>query len=345
MIREAKYLSAYLIPLCAVLGLALLGPLTWLTPIFAFVLTPLAEALLGENAENDVPPTETARRVYDVLLYLNVPLLWVILGYTLWLLTHNDLPGWQVAGLIVSAGICVGTLGVNVAHELGHRTDSLAKTLAHVQLLAALFMHFYIEHNRGHHRYIGTPRDPATARRGESFYAFLLRAVPGEITSAFHLEAERMERKGISAWSLQNDALRYGAFEVAFVLALAAGLGWAGAGYFLAIAAVGVFLFQIVDYVEHYGLVRREISPGTYERVKPHHSWNSDYTLGRVMLYELTRHSDHHYQPARKYQTLRHLDPSPQLPAGYPAMMLLALAPPLWFRVMNPRAEAALALA
>lgn len=344
MFREAKYLTAYVLPLSVGLGLTLGGAFTWLAPALGFGVVPLLEAVLGENAENDAPPTAATRRLYDWLLYLNVPLLWGLLLATLWRLTHTALPGWEQAGLVLSAGTVVGTMGVNVAHELGHRATRLEKTLAHVQLLSALFLHFHIEHNRGHHRYVGTPRDPATARRGESFYAFLLRAVPGEFASAFHLEAERLARKGQSAWSFQNDLLRYVALEIAFVLALAAGLGWAGAGWFLLIASVGILLFQLVDYVEHYGLVRRELEPGTWERVRPCHSWNADFVLGRLLLYELTRHSDHHYQPARKYQTLRHLDPSPQLPAGYPAMMLLALVPPLWFRVMDPRAEAALAL-
>ncbi len=345
MIREAKYLTAYVLPLCVALGLLFGGVFTWLAPLVAFGLLPVLEYFVGENAENDSPSSAASTRVYDWLLYLNVPLLWSLLLLTLWRLTHAVLPGWEQAGLVLSAGVVVGTMGVNVAHELGHRATKLEKALAHVQLMSALFLHFYIEHNRGHHRFIGTARDSATARRGESFYAFLLRAVPGEVVSAFELEAERLTRKGLSRWSWQNDLLRYVAAEAAFVGLLALTLGGAAAGWFLLIAGVGIVLFQLVDYVEHYGLVRREIEPGTWERVRPCHSWNADFVLGRLMLYELTRHSDHHYQPARKYQTLRHLDPSPQLPAGYPAMMLLALVPPAWFRVMDPRATAALALA
>ncbi|HYE79152.1 MAG TPA: alkane 1-monooxygenase [bacterium] len=341
MFREAKYLAAYLIPLATALGLLLGGPWTWATPVLAFGLVPLAEALLGENPANDAPPSEAARRVYDWLLYLNVPLLWTLLLTTLWQLTHQPLPAWQQAGLVVSTGITVGALGVNVGHELGHRSTPYEKALAHLQLISALFLHFYIEHNRGHHRFVATPRDSATARRGEGFYAFLLRAVPGEIRSAFQLEADRLRRRGLPAWSLRNDLLLYLLLETAFLIILGFAFGPAGVAWFLAIATVGVLLFQIVDYVEHYALLRQEIAPGIFERVRPCHSWNADYVLGRLMLYELTRHSDHHYQPARKYQLLRHLDPSPQLPAGYPAMMLLALVPPLWRRIMAPRAEAA----
>lgn len=344
MISEAKYLTAWLIPLTLGVGLLFGGFFTWLTPVLAFGLTPIVEAVLGENPANDLPPSDATRRVYDWLLYLNVPLLWGLLLTTLWQLTHAVLPGWQQAGLILSAGTTVAALGINVGHELGHRATPHEKAMAHLQLLSALFLHFYIEHNRGHHRYVATPRDPATARRGESFYAFLLRAVPGEVRGAFALEAERLGRQGISAWSFQNALLRYVAAEVVFVLVLAAGFGWAGVGYFLLIAAVGMVFFQLVDYVEHYALRRREVEPGIFERVRPCHSWNADFVLGRVMLYELTRHSDHHYQPARKYQTLRHLEPSPQMPAGYPAMMLLALVPPFWFRVMDERADAALAM-
>ena len=344
MLRELKYLTAYVLPLSVALGLTLGGYLTWLTPLVAFGVVPLLEVVVGENAANDTPPTAATARLYDWLLYLNVPLLWALVLGTLWQLTHLALPGWQQAGLVLSAGVVVGTMGVNVAHELGHRATRPEQALAHIQLLSALFLHFFIEHNRGHHRYVATPRDSATARRGESFYAFLMRAVPGEVASAFHLEAERLTRKGLPVWSWRNDLLRYLALEAAFVLALGGVLGPAGAGWFLLIAGIGIFLFQLVDYVEHYGLLRRELEPGIWERVRPCHSWNADFVLGRLLLYELTRHSDHHYQPARKYQTLRHLDPSPQLPAGYPAMMLLALVPPLWFRVMNPRATAALAL-
>ena len=344
MLRELKYLSAYSIPLAAVLGLALGGAFTWLTPLYAFGLIPLLEALTGEDPLNDQPPTAAARRTYDWLLYLNVPLQYGILLTTLWQLTHGALAGWEMAGLVLSAGICSGVLGINVAHELGHRPTAGEQTAAHALLLSTLFLHFFVEHNRGHHRYVGTHRDSATARRGENFYAFLLRAVPGEWRSAWHLEAERLGRQKQSAWSWQNALVRYAVAEIVFVLSVGLVFGAAGAAALVLISAVGIFLLQIVDYVEHYGLLRQEVSPGIYERVRPCHSWNSDFVLGRVMLYELTRHSDHHYQPARKYQTLRHVEPSPQLPAGYPTMMLLALVPPFWFRVMDNRAEAALSL-
>ena len=338
--RNLRYLLAYTLPLTAALGLWLGGPWTWLTLFYAFGLVPLLEWMRPPRPA--VPglaaATETKRHTFfDGLLYLNVPLQFGLLGYFLYSLATRGFSAAETAGVLLSVGICCGALGINVAHELGHRARSWEQRLAQALLLSTWYTHFFIEHNRGHHRHVATPLDPVTARLHEGFWRFLPRAVLGEYRSAWALEAERLRRLGQPWWSAGNQMLQFQVVQLGLAGAVLAGFGAAGLLAWLGAAAVGYVLFQLVNYVEHYGLLRRQTAPGTYERVQPHHSWNSEHALGRILLYELTRHSDHHYQAARPYQTLRFQPTSPQMPTGYPGMMLLATVPPLWFRVMNKR--------
>jgi len=285
--------------------------------------------------------TEAKRHAFfDGLLYLNVPLQYGLLVAFLYTLQTRNFSVAETTGAILGVGICCGALGINVAHELGHRARGWEQRLAQALLLSSWYPHFFIEHNRGHHRHVATPLDPATARLHEPFWHFLPRAVLGECRSAWALEAERLRRQGLPVWSVQNQLLQLQGAQVLLAGLVVAFFGGAGLLAWLAAAWVGYVLFQLVNYVEHYGLLRRQTAPGVYERVQPHHSWNSEHALGRIMLYELTRHSDHHYQASRPYQTLRHQPASPQMPTGYPGMMLIAIIPPLWFRVMNKRVPA-----
>ncbi|TGE17553.1 alkane 1-monooxygenase [Hymenobacter elongatus] len=339
--HDLRYILAYLVPACAAAGLALRGPWAWLTPAFVFGLVPLLELWSAAHRAGPGAPATAGRAhhlFFDTLLYGNVPLHLSLVGGLMWVTTHTALTHWETAGLVFSLGICCGALGINVAHELGHRPRRYEQLLAQTLLLSTLYLHFFIEHNRGHHRHVATPHDPATARLHEPFWHFLPRAVWGEYRSAWQLEHERLRRQQRPAVSWANQMLQFQLAQGALVLAvgLVAGptalLAWLGA------AAIGVLLFQLVNYVEHYGLLRqRNATTGVYERVQPQHSWNSEHALGRILLYELTRHSDHHYLASRPYHTLRYQPASPQMPTGYPGMMLLATLPPLWFRTMNPR--------
>ncbi|MDQ2768940.1 MAG: alkane 1-monooxygenase [Bacteroidota bacterium] len=338
--RNLRYLTAYTLPLSAALGLWLGGAWTWLTLAYAFGLVPLLEWLRppGPATSGEPAATEAKRHAFfDGLLYLNVPLQYGLLGYFLYSLHTRGFSAAETAGAVLSVGICCGALGINVAHELGHRARNWEQRLAQALLLSTWYAHFFIEHNRGHHRHVATPLDPVTARLHESFWRFLPRAVGGEYRSAWALEAERLHRLG-QPWARPgNQMLQLLVAQLLLTGAVLAGFGGAGLLAWLGAATVGYVLFQLVNYVEHYGLLRRRTVAGIYERVQPHHSWNSEHALGRILLYELTRHSDHHYQAARPYHTLRHQPASPQMPTGYPGMMLLAAVPPLWFRVMNPR--------
>ena len=338
--RDLRYLLAYTLPLTAALGLWLGGPWTWLTLLYAFGLVPLLEWArpLAPTTPGVAAATETKRDAFfDGLLYLNVPLQYGLMAFFLFSLKTRAFSATEAAGAILSVGICCGALGINVAHELGHRSRGWEQRLAQAMLLSTWYTHFFIEHNRGHHRHVATPLDPVTARLHEGFWHFLPRAVLGEYRSAWALETERLRRIGQPWWSASNQMLQFQGAQALLAVGVWAVLGPWGLLAWLSAAAVGYVLFQLVNYVEHYGLLRRQTAPGQYERVQPHHSWNSEHPLGRILLYELTRHSDHHYQAARPYHTLRHQPASPQMPTGYPGMMLLATVPPLWFRVMNER--------
>jgi alkane 1-monooxygenase len=199
-------------------------------------------------------------------------------------------------------------------------------------------MHFFIEHNRGHHKHVSTDLDPASSRYGETVYAFYGRTIFGSYRSAWQLEAERLKKKQLPFWSLKNEMLNFQLIQLILILLIGLVFGLTTLLFFIVGAFIGILLLETVNYIEHYGL-RRKQKGESYERTMPIHSWNSNHPLGRLILLELSRHSDHHYMASRKYQILRHFDESPQMPTGYPGMLLLSLVPPLWFKVMHKRIE------
>ena len=338
--RALRYLTSFSGLVLAALGLTHTGWWCWAFPLEAFALIPLLELLLPPDASG-LSEEETAAALheplYDVLVYLVVPVQWLLLVVFLRGIDDPGLSTLDVAGRTFTMGLLCGVYGINVAHELGHRRNRWERDLARALLLTSLYLHFIIEHNRGHHRRVATPDDPASARFGEPIYLFWPRTVVGSFLSAWHIEAERLRQAGHAPYGLRNEMLRAMALQGLLV----AGIGWGFGGFvlqqFLIAAGVGILLLETVNYIEHYGLRRTRTGRGTYCRVMPVHSWNSDHLLGRLMLFELTRHSDHHYKASKKYQVLESMPDSPQLPTGYPGMMVLSLLPPLFFAVMHPR--------
>jgi alkane 1-monooxygenase len=232
-------------------------------------------------------------------------------------------------GFAVTVGIVTG-VGINAAHELGHKRESLEHWASKIALAPTLYGHFFVEHNWGHHKRVSTPEDPASSRLGESFYRFWPRTVFGSLRSAWNLEATRLRRKGQRVLSPGNRVLHAWSLSVLLwgtVLTLG---GLELLPFLLVQAVVGFTLLEAVNYVEHYGLLRQKDAAGRYERVRPRHSWNNNHVVTNLLLYQLQRHSDHHENPARRFVALRHLDEAPQLPAGYAAMILVALVPPAW---------------
>lgn len=339
--RRYKYfLPIIVIPCLMYISFTYLGYWSFFAFAFVYVLLPLAEFIFtgtDENFTKDEEETERKDVFYDVLIYTMVPMQYFILLMYLNTITTQSLQWYEFVGVTLGMGLSCGALGINVAHELGHRTKKYEQFMAKALLLSTLYMHFFIEHNRGHHKNVSTPLDPATSRFNESFYAFLPRTVIGSWRSAWHLETHRLQKLKLSLWNpIHNEMLRFQIIQIAFVLLIYFIFGWIGAVGFIAASVIGFTLLEIVNYIEHYGLQRQQLANGAYEKVKPHHSWNSAHEFGRILLFELTRHSDHHYNPSRKYQILRHFKDAPQMPSGYLAMMPLALVPPLWFKIMNP---------
>lgn len=338
-----RYATCFVFPALTALGIAMGGLWAWTCPLVAFGAVPLLELVLPADGPNLDPAAEASARevrLYDWLVYALVPTQWALVLFFCYTAASGGLAGgWHLAGALASMALCCGTFGINVGHELGHRTTRLEQRLAVAALMSSLYVHFFVEHNRGHHARVATPDDPASSRRGESLYRFWLRSVGGGLRSAWGLERDRLARKGRGPWSWDNLVLRHQLIQWGIVAAILAAFGPAATGLFLLAATGGFLLLETVNYVEHYGLARQRADSGRYERVRPAHSWNSNHPLGRVLLFELTRHSDHHANPGRRYPLLRHFEEAPQLPTGYPGMILLSLVPPLFFRVMDPRAE------
>lgn len=316
------------------------GWVVWIPVLIAFVMIPILELVIKPSEDNLTNEEEEMARhdkTYDWLLYLIVPLQYTALYFFLSGITDAALATSDRIGRILSMGLICGIMGINVGHELGHRVNKTEQTLARMLLLTSLYMHFFIEHNRGHHKHVGTPEDASSANRNEPLYFFWARSISGVYMKAWKIALEEQRKKGRGF--LQNEMLHYQLIEFIFCLGIGFYFSWAALGYFLIAALIGILLLETVNYIEHYGLKRKEIGNGKYERAMPEHSWNSNHTIGRIMLFELSRHSDHHYLASRKYQLLRHHDHSPQLPTGYPGSMILAMLPPIWFAVMNKRID------
>ncbi|RZS96292.1 alkane 1-monooxygenase [Cecembia calidifontis] len=340
--KDLKYLLAYSIPLSAVLALLWQGWWSWATVILAFGIFPLLDAIFPASTTNYSESEEKSRlsnRFFDILLYICAPICFVLVYFYFKTIQKGGLATYEWLGLTFSIGVVLGALGINVAHELGHRANKWEQFLAKAGLLTVLYQHFFIEHNRGHHKYVSTDKDPATARKNEWIYTFFIRSISGQYLSAWKLENERLRKKGMNTFSWENAMIRFTVYQTAYLLVIVGFFGWKMLPYAVSIALIGVLLLETINYIEHYGLRRKILPSGRPERVLPKHSWNSDHEMGRIVLFELTRHSDHHYLASRKYQILRHMEESPQLPTGYPGSMLMALVPPLWFMVMNKRLE------
>ncbi|NDY96393.1 alkane 1-monooxygenase [Wenzhouxiangella limi] len=342
--KRAGWLLSVVFPLLpvAAIGLQIASGSEWMlfSPlIVVYVLVPLLDAVLGEDASN--PPAAAVSglesdRYYRVLTWLTVPLYFASLVITVaWaVLTPLAWPAWLA--LAWSAGLA-GGLAVNTGHELGHKRTRTEQILARLALAVPGYGHFGVEHNFGHHRAVATPEDSASARFGESIYAFARREIPGGLRRAVTIETRRQARRGRGFWTLHNEILQSWLVTGVVQGGLVAVLGAEALLFLVVHNAVAWWQLTSANYVEHYGLLRGPGRHGGYERCRPQHSWNSNHVVSNLLLFHLERHSDHHAHPQRRYQSLRDFPDLPRLPGGYFGMFVLAYVPALWFRVMDPR--------
>ncbi|MGI9137407.1 MAG: alkane 1-monooxygenase, partial [Sediminibacterium sp.] len=320
-----KYLTPFVLYILSLLSFNGNGLICWSPLLYTFFLIPFAELFIKADPKN-LDEVEEAlakkNKGYDYILYAAV----ILQYFSLWIfinsLKQDTLSTVDTAGRVMSMGLLCGTFGINVAHELGHRVNKLEQTMAKMLLLTSLYMHFFIEHNKGHHKHVATPHDPSTAKFNQSLYAFWPQTLIGTYLSAWKISKDELEKNRKPWWSLQNEMLLFQLIQISLVIVIVYFFGLKIAFLFVIAALFGGLLLESVNYIEHYGLTRKESSDHQFERVQPHHSWNSNHIIGRLMLFELSRHSDHHYLASRKYQILRNFDNAPQMPTVYPCMIL-----------------------
>ena len=304
--------------------------------IFGFVILPIFEIFLPKVSKNsffDIDETKNSF-IYDVILYLTIPFQVFSIFLFLYVINHFNLSTYELIGKT----LCMGTLcghSINVAHELGHRKNNYEQFLSKILLLSSLYMHFFIEHNRGHHLKVATDMDPASAKKSEWLYFFFIRSIVFQYISSWKIEYKRLKIKRTSFFSLDNQMIQFTLIQLILLVTIFFMLNMFSVLLFFIAAFFGIILLETINYVEHYGLVRKLKDNGRYEAISKFHSWNSNYPLGRLFFFQLTLHSDHHMKSTKKYQKLSHLEAAPHHPTGYPGMMILSFIPPLFFYCMN----------
>ena len=345
--KRYLWMLSVLFPLIPLIGMGLMNWsgqqwMLWIPLVFLYIVIPLLDYLFPNDSSNppeQIVPQLEADSYYRLLNHLTVPLHFAILIIGAWFVANNQL-GWS--GLL-AISLTVGAIsgfGINTGHELGHKKDALDRLAARLVLAVPFYGHFTSEHNAGHHAEVATPEDSASARFGESIYRFVLREIPGGLSRAWRLESKRLQRRGLKAWSWQNEILQSYALSVLLYGGLVLAFGAVVLPFLLIQTAFAWWQLTSANYIEHYGLLRQKGPDGRYERCQPHHSWNANHIASNLVTFHLERHSDHHAFAARRYQSLRHFEDVPQLPSGYFGMFLLSYVPPLWRKVMDPKVMA-----
>lgn len=308
-------------------------------PIVLHIVIPTIDTIIGKDKNN--PSNEDIKLLeqdpyYSRIVKAFIPIQYAANVYACYLVSRKETSFIDKVLLGISMGAING-IAINTAHELSHKHDRIDHILSHLALVPTGYNHFRIEHPYGHHKRAATPEDPASSKMGENFYQFWPRTVFGSFKSAIEIESNRLKRKGNTFWSKDNELLQGWAMSTAFHGSMIKIFGTGVIPYLATQAFYGVSLFEIINYIEHYGLLRQKDEKGRYERTMPEHSWNNNNIVTNLFLYQLQRHSDHHAYPTRPFQALRHFDEAPELPSGYASMLLPALIPPLWFKIMDKR--------
>ena len=325
-------------PVVIIAGFYIGGLANWIW-LFFMPIGPYFDYIGGRDQRNpaaSIEATLSNDKFYRYVTYAAVPMQYAFVAWGLWAFTQPTAL-YEKIGLVLGLGFICGSVGITIAHELVHRKEKLERVLGGLLLASVSYATFKIEHVYGHHVHVSTPEDASTSKLGQSLYAFLPQAIFRNVRNGFRLAAKNMVRKGLSPWSVRNEMIWWTLLSASFYGFAYLYAGTVGLIYFLVCSLMAITALEIVNYIEHYGLVREKLPNGKYERVTHWHSWNASERMSNLMMLNLQRHSDHHAYPNRRYQILRHFDDSPQLPFGYDGMMVLALFPPLWRKVMDPK--------
>ena len=336
--KDAKYLMAFSVPLSVFISIYFREIFSYTSTLYVFLFIPVVELFLPTHLSTFSEQESKSRlkdKFFDWLLYLNVPIVYLILFYGLYSFANYDLQPYEYFGFALSLGILLATNAVNVAHELGHRKNKFDVFVTRLLLLPCLYMHFTMEHNYGHHKNVATELDPASAKKGQSLYHFWITSVFGQYKNAWQIQMKLLKNKKASFVSSENNLLLFLIYQGLYLTTIYSLLGEGALMLAFLVGVISFLFLETINYIEHYGLRRKKVG-NKYERVQNTHSWNSDHIMGRIILYELTRHSDHHFRASKRYQVLESLEDSPRLPFGYPMSMLLAFVPPLWFALIHP---------
>ena len=340
--KALKFLTILILPITVYISFTSMGWLTLLPLVVFFGFVPLLELLFNPDKQNlnkEQEEQEKENKLYTYILYTTVPVQLLFLGWFLWMMKDAQLTTIEYIGRISAMGLMCGVIGINVGHELGHRSNRFEQFLGEILLLTSLDTHFLPYHNAGHHFNVATPKDAATARKNKIVYIFWIRSHFQSYYQAWEAENKRLKNSDRNWFHLQNRMVIYTLCNILLLVGIFLFFGLKTLLAFIIVAVFGILLLETVNYIEHYGLLRKQNEKGRYERVKRTHSWNSDHRIGMLMLFNLSRHSDHHYNGSKHYQLLKSLPESPQMPTGYPGMMLVALVPPLWFSIMNKKLQ------
>lgn len=340
--KSLKFLTVFLLPISVYYSFNLQGWPTYLPLIFLFVVVPATEFFFKPTISNfsrEKEKIEKEKKIYTYILYATIPVHLYFLYLFFYAIQEPQLKTYELAGRIIAMGLLNGIIGINVGHELGHRNNRFDEFLGEILLLSSLNTHFLPYHNAGHHLNVATPKDAATARKNEWIYTFYMRSHFTSYRQAWQVENNRLKLSDRSWFHIQNRMIIYTIANVILLTSIYYFFGLFVLNCFLIASVIGIILLESINYIEHYGLLRKQSESGRYEKVKRTHSWNSDHVIGKLILFNLSRHSDHHYNGSKHYQILKSLPESPQMPTGYPGMVILALFPPLWFSVMNNKLQ------
>ena len=344
--HRLKYLLAFALPIATWYGFTYDGWRCLFPLMIIFIVFPIIELFLSPdsaNMEEKLAADEKNEPFYDRLLFLAVPIILGTFGYFFLVIENTAFGSMEFWSRVLAMGIISGIFGINVGHELTHRPkEKVAYYLGHLLLLTSLNLHFVPYHLGGHHRNVGKKTDPSTATKNEWLYSFWFRSQIGGYFQAWEIDNRITQEKGHSIYSWHNRMVRYSFITLIYLVSLFFLLGTYLFLIYLMVVIISICLLETINYIEHYGLVRQKNEKGMYEPVRHHHSWNSDHIFGRALMFNLSRHSDHHYNGSIKYQVLKSVPDAPQMPTGYPGMFVMAFFPPLWFYVMNPRLRAML---